>query len=296
MSETDAASAGTWPLGGRRVNRVGLGAMRLTGTAAFHLGTPRERSLSLATLRRAVELGVNHIDTAAFYFSTTRSANELINAALSPYPPDLVIVTKVGPSRDPAGQWREPARPDELRGLVEENLRQLGVERLEVVNLRVQGPGSLCERYGALAELVAEGLIGHLGVSGVNLEQLDEALGVAPVVCVQNRLSVEHRSGSGDEVLAACTARGIAFVAYFSVVGAGTHGPKPETDLDVVTEVAVRHAATPAQVRLAWTLALSANVLVIPGTGDPRHVEENVAAGALTLSPEDLAALGALGA
>ncbi len=295
MNEAFTASAGTWTLGEHRVNRVGLGAMRLTGTAAFHLGTPRERSASLATLRRAVELGVNHIDTASFYFSATRSANELINAALSPYPEDLVIATKVGPSRDPSGEWREPARPDQLRGLVEENLRQLGVERLGVVNLRVQGPGSLSERFGALAELVDEGLIGHLGVSGVDLRQLDEALGVAPVACVQNRLSVEHRSASGDEVLAACATRGIAFVPFFSVVGAGIHGPKPERDLEVVSEVAARHGATPAQVRLAWTLSLGENVLVIPGTGDPRHVEENVAAGALRLSAEDLAALGALG-
>jgi pyridoxine 4-dehydrogenase len=290
----NAAGAGTWVLGERRVNRLGLGAMRLTGSAAFHQGAPRERSQAIATLRRAVDLGVNHLDTAAFYFSATGSANELIRSALSPYPEGLVIATKVGPGRDPSGEWRDPARPDQLRGQVEENLRQLGAERLEVVNLRVQGPGPVAERVGALADLVGAGLVGHLGVSGVTLDQLAEAQSVAPVVCVQNRLSVEHRTGPGAEVFAACAAQGIAFVPFFSVVGAGAHGTVPADQPDAVREVAERHGATAAQVRLAWTLALGENVLAIPGTGDPRHLEENVAAGALRLSDDDVARLGAL--
>src|SRR5882757_2541099 len=157
-----AAAAGTWKLGDRIVNRLGLGAMRLTGSIAFDLGTPSDRDQSIRVLRRAVELGVNHIDTAAFYFSPLRSANELINTALAPYPDDLVIATKVGPGRDPSGEWLPMATPEGLRGQVEENIRQLGVDHLDVVNLRVSGLDSIAEHFGALAAVREAGLIRHL--------------------------------------------------------------------------------------------------------------------------------------
>jgi pyridoxine 4-dehydrogenase len=177
---TTADAAGTWQLGDKTVSRLGFGAMRLTGSVPFGKGTPSDRERSIAVLRRAVELGVNHIDTAAFYFSALRSANELINAALGPYPDDLVIVTKVWPGRDPWGEWYS-ARPDQLRGQVEENLRQLGRDHLDVVNLRRRaGQESIADHFAALAELRDAGLIRHLGVSGVSVAELEEALAIAP--------------------------------------------------------------------------------------------------------------------
>src|SRR3954447_8665548 len=163
-SPISAQASGSWLLGDLTVHRIGFRTMRVTGSAPFHRGTPSDRGLAIAVLRRAVELGVNHVDTAAFYFSRLRSANELINRALAPYPADLVIATKVGPSRDPSGEWLPMATPEQLRGQVEENLRQLGRDHLDVVNLRTYGPGPIAERFGALAELRDAGLIRHLGV------------------------------------------------------------------------------------------------------------------------------------
>ncbi|MDX6353275.1 MAG: pyridoxine 4-dehydrogenase, partial [Streptomyces sp.] len=196
----DAGAAGTWRLGDLTVNRLGFGAMRLTGSA---VGGPSDRGQALRVLRQAVAAGVNHIDTAAFYVSSSRSANELINTALGdPYPEGLVITTKVGPGKDWSGAWVPAARPDQLRGQVEENLRQLGRDHLDVVNLRVPGPGSLAERYGVLAELRQAGLIRHLGISNVTPAQLAEALAVAPVVCVQNQYGIDGRGD--DELLAEC--------------------------------------------------------------------------------------------
>jgi pyridoxine 4-dehydrogenase len=285
-----AAAAGTWRLGDLTVNRLGFGAMRLTGSRPFEKGTPSDRSQSLAVLRRAVELGVNHIDTAAFYFSPLRSANELISTALAPYPDDLVIVTKVWPGRDPWGEWYS-ARPDQLRGQVEENLRQLGRDQLDVVNLRRRGgQESIAEHFGALAELRDAGLIRHLGVSDVTVAQLEEALAIAPVVCVQNRYNLSDRAH--DPVLRACTERGIAFVPFFAVAGDSRQSGGPGAETTELAEVARRHDATVAQVRLAWTLHQAPNVLAIPGTGSPSHLAENVAAGSLRLSADDLAALG----
>ncbi len=289
-----ASDAGTWTLGGRTVNRVGFGAMRLTGSAAFHLGVPSDRGLAIATLREAVRLGVNHVDTAAFYFSATRSANELINSALSPYPEDLVLVTKVGPGRDPSGEWLDFARPDQLRGQVEENLRQLGRDHLDVVNLRVLDSEPLAEHLGVLADMVGEGVIRHLGVSGVTKGQLDEARQVTEIVCVQNRYSLEARSADADAVLEACGEAGIAFVPFFSLAGNGRAHGRPALEHDAVLAVARAHEATPPQVRLAWTLARGEHVLVIPGTGNPAHVAQNVAAGSLRLSEDERARLDAL--
>ncbi|MEV7689840.1 oxidoreductase [Streptomyces bungoensis] len=293
-TETITADAsGTWTLGDLPVHRIGFGAMRLTGSAAFHLGTPADRERSLAVLREAVELGVNHIDTAAFYFSALRSANELINTALAPYPGDLVVVTKVGPFRDYQGEWGDAARPDELRGHVEENLRQLGRDHLDVVNFRRQNQDSIAEHFGALAELREAGLIRHLGISGVQPRHLAEALEIAPVVCVQNRYAVDRPDPVDDEVLRLCGEHGIAFVPFYAVAGAAGPGGATTAHDEAVLSVARAHGASPAQVRIAWTLHQGPHVLAIPGTGDPAHLAENVAAGALRLTGEELALLDA---
>ncbi|MDR3082964.1 MAG: oxidoreductase [Streptomyces sp.] len=296
-SQTITADAsGSWKLGDLPVRRIGFGAMRLTGSAAFHLGTPSGRERSLTVLRRAVELGVNHIDTAAFYFSSLRSANELINSALAPYPDDLVIVTKVGPHREFSGEWGTSARPDELRGHVEENLRQLGREHLDVVNLRRMAKcDSIAEHFGALADLRDAGLIRHLGISNVEAHHLAEAQAIAPVVCVQNEYGLHRPDPAMDELLRICREQGIAFVPFFAIAGEGAEqGPAGDGGDDVVHAVARAHDATPAQVRLAWTLQQGPHVLAIPGTGNPDHLAENVAAGALRLTDDDMARLDAL--
>ncbi|WP_328322041.1 aldo/keto reductase [Streptomyces sp. NBC_00388] len=291
MPNTHASGAGTWILGDRSVNRVGLGAMRLTGSAAFDLGVPSDRRTSIQVLRRAVELGVNHIDTASFYFSRMRSANELINTALAPYGEDLVIVTKVGPGRDPSGDWYT-ATPGQLRGQVEENLRQLGRDHLDVVNFRRMSEGSVSDHFGALAELRDAGMIRHLGVSNVTAQHLAEAQAIAPVVCVQNRFSLDV-PGDG-ELLRHCGEQGIAFVPFFAIAGEGRDGGAGAGGAESahVRAVADAHDASPAQVRLAWTLQQGRHVLAIPGTGNPVHLEENVAAGALHLTGEEMALLG----
>jgi pyridoxine 4-dehydrogenase len=285
MTETiTAAAPGTWTLGDRTVNRLGFGAMRLAFAGD---GAPSDRDQAVAVLRRAIELGVNHIDTAAFYFSSLCSANELINTALRPYPENLVIVTKVGPGRDPSGDWLPPARPEQLRGQVEENLRQLGRDHLDVVNLRIgasleRGTGSLADHFGALADLQQEGLIRNLGISNVSPEHLTEAQAIASVVCVQNQYGLTARR-EDDDFVKLCAEQGVAFVPFFAIASAGEH--------ERITAVARKHGATPAQVRLAWTLHQGPNVLAIPGTGNIAHLEKNVAAGALQLSEDDLALL-----
>ncbi|MFD8796562.1 aldo/keto reductase [Streptomyces vinaceus] len=286
-----AAASGTWRLGDLAVRRIGFGAMRLTHLAD---GSPTDRERVVSVLRRAVELGVNHIDTASFYFSPTRSANELINSALAPYADDLVITTKVGPGRDFAGEWWW-ATPQQLRGQVEENLRQLGRDHLDVVNLRVprrETSGSIAEHFGALAELRTAGLIRHLGVSNVRPDHLAEALAIAPVVCVQNPYGI----GSPAEdhaFLDACGRQGIAFVPFFAIAGAGKEAGAVAEEAGPVRAAAEAHGVTAAQVRLAWTLNRGPHVLAIPGTGNPGHLVENVAAGALRLSPEEIALLEA---
>ncbi|MFG3283964.1 aldo/keto reductase [Streptomyces sp. NPDC048111] len=288
----DAAAAGTWTLGDLRVNRIGFGTMRLPqrGPALRPDAVPRDRGQAVAVLRAAVDLGVNHLDTAAFYFSPLLSANELINRALAPYPDDLVITTKVGPHRTADGHWGEHARsPQALRGQVEENLRQLGRDHLDVVNLRVIGSDSVAERFGALAELREAGLIRHLGLSNVGPAQLAEALTVAPVVCVQNPYGI-GASAEQEEMLRLCGERGIAFVPFYAIAGAGR---ERGTDLaggehEGVLAVAREHGVSPARVRLAWTLRRGPHVLAIPGTGALDHLTDNVAAGALHLSPADL--------
>jgi aryl-alcohol dehydrogenase-like predicted oxidoreductase len=291
-SPLTADAAGTWNLGDLTVNRLGFGAMRLTGDWTGN-GGPSDREQSVAVLRRAVDLGVNHIDTAAFYFSPLRSANELINTALRPYPDDLVIATKVGPSRDAHGAWQGMARPDQLRGQVEENLRQLGRDQLDLVNLRTLSVSMpVGEHFAALVELRNAGLIRNLGLSNVTVGQIDEALEIAPVATVQNRYSVDSRRPEADDVLRACAERGIAFVPFFAIAGQGREDGKSGDELEPVLAAAQAHSATPAQVRLAWTLAQGNHVLAIPGTGSLTHLEENVAAGALRLAEAELTLLG----
>jgi aryl-alcohol dehydrogenase-like predicted oxidoreductase len=272
---------------------MGFGAMRLpqSGQALVASAVPRDRNRAIAVLRRTVELGVNHIDTAAFYFSSLRSANELINSALAPYSDDLVIVTKVGPARDPSGQWAPAARPDQLRGQVEENLRQLGRDHLDVVNLRVMpSMTSFAEHFGALAELRDAGLVRHLGVSGVTQQQLAEAQAIAPVVCVQNRYGIGASTEDHDFV-DACGEQRVAFVPYFAIAGEGRGAGVTDTENEEVLAVARAHAATAAQVRLAWTLQRGPHVLAIPGTGDLDHLAANVAAGALRLTEDEVTRL-----
>jgi pyridoxine 4-dehydrogenase len=293
-TSTAAAAAGTFQLGDLTINRLGLGAMRLTqsGSAFTGAAAPSDRRQAIAVLRHAVELGVNHIDTAAFYFSALRSANELINTALAPYPDDLVIVTKVGPGRDPWGNWMDAARPEQLRGQVEENLRQLGRDHLDVVNYRrQQSVESIADHFGALADLRQAGLVRHLGISGVSPEHLAEALAIAPVVCVQNAYSIADRRPESSALLRVCGEQGIAFVPFFAIAGAGRHDGPPSASPAQLTEVARAHTATTAQIRLAWTLHQGPHVLAIPGTGDPAHLAENVAAAGIRLSTDELATL-----
>jgi pyridoxine 4-dehydrogenase len=269
------------------VRRVGFGAMRLAqGTFG---GPARDPGTGMAVLRRAVELGVNHIDTAGFYGTGGVHANDLIRKALTPYREGLVIATKVGPMRDGDGAPSREATPEQLRGLVEADLRALGLERLDLVYLRVggmAGPGgeSLADRFAALAALREEGLIRHLGVSNVDLAQFEEALTIAPIAAVQNHFHVQHQSDTA--LVDRCVELGAAFVPFFPIGG----GFQP-LDSPGVLKVAARLDATPAQVAQAWLLSVSPNLLLIPGTGSLEHLEENVAAGGLRLSPGDLADL-----
>ncbi|SDT67457.1 aldo/keto reductase [Actinoplanes derwentensis] len=290
MSNYGVEAAGTWQLGDRVVNRMGFGSMRIT--------VRNERERAVQVLRRAVELGIDHIDTAAFYFSPggilqgedgpVRYATELIREALHPYPQGMVVATKVGPDPRADGSWGEAVTAADLRRQVEENLRRLGVETLDLVNLRINRPeDSITERFGALADLQSEGLIRHLGLSNVRIEHLDEVKGIAPVVCVQNAFAVDLRRH--DEVLRECGVRGIAFVPFFTIAGPKREGGAAGTEGGPEEQIAARHDATVQQVRLAWTLQQGEHVLVIPGTGDVAHLEENVAAGALRLTDAEMA-------
>ncbi|WP_405573636.1 oxidoreductase [Streptomyces sp. NBC_01167] len=290
-----AAASGSWTLGDRVVHRIGFGAMRLTqeGEAFAADARPSDRGRAVSVLRRAVELGVNHIDTAAFYFSALRSANELINRALAPYSDDLVIVTKVGPGRDPSGTWLPHAGPQQLRSQVEENLRQLGRDHLDVVNLRIVGTDSIAERFGALADLREAGLIRHLGLSNIRPHHLAEAQAIAPVVCVQNMYGI-GASPEQEAFLRTCGEQGIAFVPFYSIAGTGREAGATTDATPQVQAVARAHGVSAAQIRLAWTLHRGPHVLAIPGTGNPDHLTQNVAAGALKLSDDELTALDVL--
>lgn len=277
----------TFKLGNTTVHRIGYGAMQLTGPHA--MGAPRDSDEALRVLRRAVELGLDHIDTAQFYGPDV--ANQLIAEALHPYPDGLALVTKVGAQRDGTGAWLPDPEPASLRAQVQENLRTLRTDRLTAVNLRLmeQPRPALEDQLAELVSLRDEGLIGGIGLSNADVAEVRSALGVG-LVCVQNAYSLVDRSS--EDVLDLCTAEGIAFVPFFPL-GSAIPGMPKVTDQPGVRSVAERHGATPAQVGLAWLLARADNVLLIPGTSSVAHLEENVAAGDLALSEEDLATLAA---
>jgi pyridoxine 4-dehydrogenase len=287
MSSLDRPG-GSYRVADLEFSRIGYGAMQLAGPGVF--GPPKDRDAAIAVLRAAVELGINHIDTADFY--GPHITNELIRSALAPYPDDLHIVTKVGARRDEQGAWLHARTPAELRAQVHDNLRRLGLDVLDVVNLRVGGfdtpePGLIGEKFEALAELQQQGLIRHLGLSTVTADQLAEARSIAPVVCVQNLYNVARR---GDDALVELTAgQGIAFVPYFPL---GGFSPLQS---DTLHAVADEVGATPMATALAWLLQRSPNMLLIPGTSSVQHLRENVACAALELPAEAIVELDAIG-
>ncbi|MGC2168702.1 MAG: oxidoreductase [Acidimicrobiales bacterium] len=269
------------------LTRMGYGAMQLAGPGVF--GPPRNRDEAVAVLRAVVECGINHIDTSDYYgpFVT----NELIHEALFPYPKSLHIVTKVGGRRDERGGWLPAMSPDELRSAVHDNLRHLGLEVLDVVNLRLgesHRPGELAEAFGPLAELQRDGLIRHLGLSNATLAQVTEAQVIAPVVCVQNFYNVARRHD--DDLIESLDALGIAYVPFFPLGGFSL------LQSEELQRVADRLGATPLSVALAWLLQRSPNVLLIPGTSSLAHLRENVEGARLVLSGDDLAELDRISA
>jgi aryl-alcohol dehydrogenase-like predicted oxidoreductase len=269
------------------VTRMGYGAMQLSGPGVF--GPPKDRREAVAVLREVVEMGVTHIDTSDFY--GPHVTNEIIREALHPYPEQLRIVTKVGARRDTEGGWPHARSPEELRQAVHDNLRNLGLDVLDAVNLRLGAfdgpqPGSVEEQFTALAQMQQDGLIRHLGISTVSAEQIAEAQTIAPVVCVQNFYNVAHRVD--DELLDSLAAQEIAYVPYFPL---GGFSPLQSSTLETV---AARLDATPMSVALAWLLQRSPNIMLIPGTSSVAHLRENVDGAGLTLSAEDLTELNSI--
>lgn len=270
---------GTWTLGDSVVTRFGYGAMQLAGPGA--MGSPADRDGALAVLREAVAAGITHIDTSDAY--GPRITNELIGEALRPYPDSLFIATKVGATRDARGGWPVARRPEEVRRQVQQNLRSLGVEVLDLVNLRMGDatgpqPGSLAESFGTLFELQKEGLIRNVGVSNVTAEQVVEAQGIGPIVCVQNMYNLTHRYD--DVLIDQLAEQGIAYVPFFPL---GGFTPLQSERLSAVSE---ELEAAPMAVALAWLLQRSPNILLIPGTSSTAHLHENITGAALSL-PED---------
>ncbi|MEU9188842.1 oxidoreductase [Streptomyces sp. NPDC048484] len=282
---TGTVSGGTLTLAdGLTLTRMGYGAMQLAGPNVF--GPPKDRNEALAVLREAVERGITHIDTSDFYGPVV--VNEIIKEALYPYPADLRIVTKVGARRGDDGSWNLVRDPEDLKAQVRENLQHLGLDALDVVNLRlgtVDGISeeSLSEPFGALAELRKEGLIRHLGVSSVSDAQLTEAQAIAPVVTVQNLYNLANRQD--DALVERCAAEGIAFAPFFPL---GGFSPLQS---QILTDVAGRLDASPQQVALAWLLQRSSTIVLIPGTSSRAHLRENIAAADLVLPDEEIAEL-----
>jgi pyridoxine 4-dehydrogenase len=280
-------------LGSKPINRMGFGAMQLAGPGV--MGPPRDPEAARAVLRRAIELGVDHIDTSQYYGPDT--VNDTIREALHPYPEDLKLVTKVGARRDAQGGWLPALAPDELRRGVEDNLRSLRVERMDLVNLRVLdesgGPGlPTPEQLGTLEALREEGKLDLIGVSNVTLEGVQLALEHVELGEVQNAYSLLDRSH--EDIVEFCAEHEIAFVPFFPLGSAFTGGPRKLARDPAIAGVAEKHGATPAQVALAWLLARSERILLIPGTTSVAHLEENLAAADLALDEEDLAALEAV--
>jgi pyridoxine 4-dehydrogenase len=285
----DLNKAGTFALGARRVTRLGYGAMQLAGPGVF--GPPKDRKAALAVLREAVASGVNHIDTSDYY--GPHVTNQLIREALHPYPQDLTIVTKLGARRGEDRSWQPAFSSEELTSAVHDNLRNLGVDTLEVVNLRAMfdahGPaeGSIEAPLSALAELQRRGLVRHIGLSNVTATQIEQGRSIAKVVCVQNQYNLAHRED--DALIDRLAGEGIAYVPFFPL---GGFTPLQSTAL---SDVAGRLGATPMQVALAWLLRRAPNILLIPGTSSLQHLRENLAAANLKLPPDEVAVLDQIG-
>ncbi len=295
-SPSTLQSDNTAMLAGHRVNRIGFGAMQLPGPGV--MGPPRDRKTALTVLQRAMDLGVNHIDTAQFYGPDV--ANELIKEALYPYPEDLVLVSKIGAERNAKGDWLPAQRPEQLRASVEENLRSLYVEQLQAVNLRIMdiphdgSPFPADQQVNLddqLAEMIAlrdEGKIGGIGMSNVNLQQLRQAL-PADIVCVQNAYNLLYRED--EPLLNLCLKNQIAWVPFFPLGSSGIPGMQQVTKDAQVIAAATKLSVTPAQVGLAWLLAHAPNILLIPGTSNPEHLTENIAVGKVRLDEKTMDSL-----
>ena len=290
MNKTKLGGQFTFPGISSTVHRIGYGAMQLAGPGVF--GPPKDRDAALAVLRAAIAAGVNHIDTSDFY--GPHVTNQLIREALHPYPKELVVVTKVSARRGKDGSWLPALSPEELTQAIHDNLRNLGLDVLEIVNLRsmfgIHGPveGSIEAPLTVLAGLQQQGLIRHIGLSNVTPAQIAEGQRIAPIVCVQNFYNIANRND--DRLIDALAAQGIAYVPFFPL---GGFTPLQST---ILSDVASRLRATPMQVALAWLLHRSPNILLIPGTSSVPHLCENLAAGELTLSPQILKELDGIAA
>ena len=286
---TDINKAGTYRLGDRDVMRMGYGAMQLAGPGVF--GPPKDREQAIAVLREAVASGVNHIDTSDYY--GPHVTNQIIREALSPYPDDLVLVTKLGARRGDDASWLPALEPDELAAGLQDNLRNLGVDAMEVVNLRIVGSthapaeGSIARQVEAMAELQRQGLVRHLGLSNVTAEQVEQAQSITPIVCVQNHYNLVHRDDDG--LIDALAEQGIAYTPFFPL------GGFTPLQSDELSGIAAEIGATPMQVALAWLLQRSPNILLIPGTSSLAHLRENLAAAELELREEALERLDVIG-
>jgi aryl-alcohol dehydrogenase-like predicted oxidoreductase len=276
-------------LGNKPVNRIGFGAMQLAGPGVF--GPPSDPEGARAVLRRAVELGVDHIDTSQFYGPNV--VNDLIREALYPYPEQLKLVTKVGARRDDAGGWLPAQSPAELRADVEDNLRTLQLERIDLANLRLfdehDAEGRLAEQLGALEDLRTEGKLDLIGISNASADTVRRALELVDIACVQNAYSIVNRAE--EDELALCEEQELAFVPFFPLGSAVIGGPKQLAADPVIAEVAARREATPSQIALAWLLQRSERILLIPGTSSIEHLEENIAAGDIELDEHDMESL-----
>ena len=288
--DLDATKAGIWHFDNdtRSVTRMGYGAMQLAGPGVF--GPPADEDAAIAVLRRVVELGINHIDTSDFYGPFV--VNELIREALYPYPENLVLVSKVGARRDEQGGWLHAFEPDDLRKGVEDNLTRLGIDSIDLVNLRMPGlagpeEGEIGKQVETMAELREQGLIRHVGVSNATLKQLEAARAIVPIAQVQNAFNVVDRGNAA--MVDHCAAAGIAYVPFFPLGSAFR-----QLEADVLGTVAARHDASVHQIALAWLLARSPAILLIPGTSSIAHLEQNVAAANVVLTEDDLAQLDAM--
>lgn len=283
-------TASRFVFAGRTVSRMGYGAMQLAGPQVF--GPPKDRAAAVAVLREAVAAGVDHIDTSDFY--GPHVTNQIIREALHPYPDDLLIVTKVGAVRGSDGAWLPAQEPADIERAVHDNLRNLGVDTLDVVNMRLMGDthapaeGSIARQVTALAELQRQGLVRHIGLSNATATQVAEAQAIAPIACVQNHYNLVHRAD--DALLDELARQGIAYVPFFPL------GGFTPIQSDALAGIAASLRATPMQVALAWLLHRSPNILLIPGTSSVAHLRENLKAAELVLSASTMAALDALGA